>query len=122
MLYFTHFFDILNTTEPLFGAISEDTMSDLEKINIYVPEKIGKVLTNDVLSFEILKRDMHSPNWNRFLNMLLLGYYDQYITEYQQVLDTVMSILQETTLTMPINNTVISVHQALIDTKQIREY
>ena len=97
-------------------------MSDLEKINIYVPEKIGKVLTNDVLSFEILKRDMHSPNWNRFLNMLLLGYYDQYITEYQQVLDTVMSILQETTLTMPINNTVISVHQALIDTKQIREY
>ncbi len=57
-------------------------MSDLEKINIYVPEHVGNLLDNDASMFEILKRDGWTINRNRFfvgleffhLNNLSLDY------------------------------------------------
>ncbi len=68
-------------------------MSDLEKINIYVPDHIGTLLDNDASMFEILKRDRHTINRNRFLSMLILGYYNAYATECQASYDSIVSEL-----------------------------
>ena len=59
-------------------------MSDLEKINIYVPEQIGVILDNDANPFEILKKDGKTINRNKFLSLLILGYQNSYVSEYQQ--------------------------------------
>ena len=69
-------------------------MSDLDKINIYVPDETGKVLINDALHFEVFKKDMQTVNWNRFLSMLLLGYYNLYIDECQRLSDNITKSLQ----------------------------
>ena len=48
-------------------------MSDLDKINIYVPEHIGTVIDNDAELFEVLKKDGRTINRNRFLSLLILA-------------------------------------------------
>ena len=68
-------------------------MSDLEKINIYVPEHIGALLDNDASMFEIYKRDRQTINRNRFLSMLILGYNNAYVAECQQAYDAIVSEL-----------------------------
>lgn len=64
-------------------------MSDLEKINIYVPEHVGTILDKDASMFEILKKDGKTINRNRFLSKLILGYYNAFITECQNTKDNV---------------------------------
>ena len=56
-------------------------MGTTEKINIYVPENIGDMLEHDARMFEIFKSDGQTINRNRFLSMLLLGYYNSYVNE-----------------------------------------
>ena len=68
-------------------------MSDLEKINIYVPEFVGTKLDKDARMFEIFKKDGTSINRNRFLSMLILGYYNKFITECQSTKDNVVAEL-----------------------------
>ena len=68
-------------------------MSDLEKINIYVPGHIGLLLDSDASMFEILKRDGQTINRNRFLSMLILGYYNSYVTECQNSYDSIVAEL-----------------------------
>lgn len=68
-------------------------MSDLEKINIYVPEYIGAALDKDASMFEIFKKDGRTINRNRFLSMLILGYYNTYIAECQNTKDKVVAEL-----------------------------
>lgn len=70
-------------------------MSDLEKINIYVPEHIGAVLDNDADLFEVLKKDRRTINRNRFLSMLILGYHNSYVTECQQAYEKIAAELIE---------------------------
>ncbi len=60
-------------------------MSYFEKINIYVPETVGRVLENDAMLFEIFKKDGRTINKNRFLSMLIRGYYNTYEEETQKV-------------------------------------
>ncbi len=67
-------------------------MSDLEKINIYVPEHIGTTLDKDASMFEIYKKDGRTINRNRFLSMLIIGYYNTYIAECQ---DTKAKVITE---------------------------
>lgn len=68
-------------------------MSSLEKINIYVPEHIGVTLDNDARMFEILKNDGTSVNRNRFLSMLISGYYNAYVSKCQRKKDAIIEVL-----------------------------
>ena len=61
----------------------------MEKINIYVPDNVGRILENDASLFEIFKRDGRTVNKNRFLSMLITGFYGQYVQEYTQKYDAI---------------------------------
>lgn len=50
-----------------------------EKKDIYVPAWVGKRLEDDAESFEIYKNDGKSLNMNRFLRLLIVGYYNDYL-------------------------------------------
>lgn len=66
-------------------------MSDLEKINIYVPEKIGNILVSDAKLFEIFKKDSQTVNRNRFLGMLIKGYYNYYAAKNKKIFDSILT-------------------------------
>ena len=68
----------------------------MEKINIYVPEKIGSMLKRDASMFEVYKRDGQTINKNRFLVMLIKGYYEDYVTEKRSSYDKVLLSLDDT--------------------------
>lgn len=61
----------------------------MDKINIYVPDNVGRILENDASLFEIFKRDGRTVNKNRFLSMLITGFYGQYVQEYKQKYDAI---------------------------------
>lgn len=65
----------------------------MEKINIYVPEKTGLMLDNDAKMFEVLKKSDKSINKNRFLNMIILGYYKDYVSEAGMIYDKIISVM-----------------------------
>ena len=73
-------------------------MSYYEKINIYVPAKIKQQIDNDARLFEILKNDHKTINRNRFLTLVLVGYYKFYTQENQQAYDAIYGILSSSTL------------------------
>lgn len=73
-------------------------MSDLEKINIYVPQEIAKQLHNDAVLFEIYKKDRRTENFNRFLSMLLCGYFDLYVDENKRTFDLLLEKMGQTSL------------------------
>ena len=56
----------------------------MEKINIYVPENIGAMIESDATMFEVYKKDGRTINKNRFLGMLIIGYYNDYVT-YEKI-------------------------------------
>lgn len=58
-------------------------MSELDKINIYVPREVGELLDNDNEMFEVFKADGKTVNRNQFLTQLVTGYYDTYARELQ---------------------------------------
>lgn len=68
-------------------------MGYYEKINIYVPENIGRVIENDASLFEVFKRNGKSINKNRFLSMLIKGYYNTYQAESQNIFGTIIEII-----------------------------
>ena len=68
-------------------------MSNLEKINIYVPSEIIQTLDYDAVMFEVFKKDMHTINRNKFLTMLILGYHDAYASVRHQTKETIGTIL-----------------------------
>ena len=67
----------------------------MEKINIYVPRNIGTILENDAVQFEILKKDGYTVNKNKFLTLLLQGYYDDYIVDTRKKYSEICSILAD---------------------------
>lgn len=69
-------------------------MSYFEKINIYVPETVGRSLENDAMLFEIYKKDGRTINKNRFLSMLIRGYYNAYEEESQKVYSAISEKLE----------------------------
>ena len=68
-------------------------MAYQEKINIYVPHEIGLQLKNDAKLFEIFKKDKRTVNLNRFLTLVLCGYYDDYCHENKEIHDSIMNII-----------------------------
>jgi len=71
----------------------------VEKINIYVPENIGAMLENDAVMFEVYKKDGRTVNKNRFLGLLIKGYYEDYISEARTAYDTIISSIETDKLT-----------------------
>ena len=69
-------------------------MSYNEKVNIYVPEEIGRLLRNDARLFEILKTDMYSINLNRLMTLIIIGYYDLYREELNNASNKIKRILE----------------------------
>ena len=67
-------------------------MSDLDKINIYVSENIGELLDKDAQMFEIFKKE-RLINRNKFLNMLIKGYYNDYVMENNSKLKEIKTVL-----------------------------
>ena len=61
----------------------------MDKINVYVPDNIGIMLENDAVMFEVYKRDGKTINKNRFLGMLVTGYYDDYVTEMRSAYEKI---------------------------------
>ncbi len=65
----------------------------MEKINVYVPENIGTMLENDATMFEVYKKDGRTINKNRFLGMLITGYYGDYVTDARAAFDSIVSAI-----------------------------
>ena len=65
----------------------------MEKINIYVPENIGAMIESDATMFEVYKKDGRTINKNRFLGMLIIGYYNDYVTEAKAAYDAILSAI-----------------------------
>ncbi len=71
-----------------------------EKVNIYVPENIGSIIKSDAEMFEIYKNDGRTVNKNRFLSMLILGYYDDYSLEKKDAFESILSELSSDNLSV----------------------
>jgi len=69
-------------------------VSDIEKINIYVPDQIGRTLNDDATLFEVFKRDGCSVNRNRFLSLLIVGYYNSYVSECQTKYEHLREVME----------------------------
>jgi hypothetical protein len=69
-------------------------VSEIEKINIYVPEQIARTLNDDATLFEVFKRDGFTVNRNRFLSMLIVGYYNLYVSEYQTKYELLRDVIE----------------------------
>lgn len=65
----------------------------MDKINVYVPENIGSMLERDASMFEVYKRDGRTINKNRFLGMLITGYFGDYVTEARSAYDRIVSAI-----------------------------
>ena len=57
-----------------------------EKIKIYLPDSINKILLKDMERFEFFKKD-GSLNRNEFYNTLIVNYYEQYEESHSAVFD-----------------------------------
>ncbi|MCP1110922.1 WYL domain-containing protein [Ohessyouella blattaphilus] len=78
-------------------------MSDLEKINIYIPKNIVQVIDSDATMFEIYKKDGKTINKNRFLSLLLIGYYEVYASKLKKTYDAIIKEID----TAPYEETII---------------
>ena len=67
-------------------------MGNYDKINIFVPDKLFEDLYEDAKSFEIRKKN-GELNFNRFLSMIIVGYYEQYIAEFGGALEETRRLL-----------------------------
>ena len=87
-------------TTPMWGIIKCKQQigekMETEKINVFVPTETAEILEKDARTFEIFKADSTVLNMNRFLSLLLIGYYDVYTATYRQIRDQISSVLEET--------------------------
>ena len=59
-------------------------LNNTDKIKFYVPEHTAHVIRSDAEQFEVYKSNGEEPNLNRFLSMLLVGYFKHYQRENQE--------------------------------------
>lgn len=70
----------------------------MEKINIYVPARIGTMLSGDAELFEVFKKDERTTNMNKFLCALVVGYLDDYRDEESIARDRILAAIGATGL------------------------
>ena len=90
---------------------------DSEKISIYVPNYVDSILSKDAELFEVFKANKREINRNRFLSMLIVGYYRSYTEEcsrrkeqLRQIIDDCMTNIndnQKIELCEQINNNLL---------------
>ncbi len=68
-------------------------LQNTEKINVYVPEGIGASLKRDAELFEIFRANRTEVNLNRFMSMLIAGYYNGYKKERNDQVNTLKEII-----------------------------
>ena len=69
-------------------------MSNLDKINIFIPESINLILESDIRLFEIFKKDNITPNMNRFISLLISGFYNSYMDDLRRQFNNLMSLIK----------------------------
>ena len=72
-----------------------ENMENTEKLNLYIPQEMKAQIQNDAMLFEIFKKNRRDVNINRFLSLLLCGYYDDYLQEDDKSHDSIVEILNE---------------------------
>jgi len=70
-------------------------MENTEKINVYIPQEMKAQIQNDAMLFEIFKKNRRDVNINRFLSLLLCGYYDDFLHENNKSHHSMLSILND---------------------------
>ena len=70
-----------------------------EKLNIYIPKRTSEQIEEDAILFEMFKKDNRTVNRNRFLSMLLCGYFDTYMEESRNAYTSILHSLGESRLT-----------------------
>ena len=69
----------------------------MDKIDIYVPENIGLMLEHDAEMFEVFKMDKKTNktaiNKNKFLSMLIVGYYKDYVSEAKSAKESIKAAI-----------------------------
>lgn len=59
-----------------------------------MPNYIGRTLDNDATLFEVFKKDGFTVNRNRFLSMLIVGYYNSYVSECQIKYESLRDVME----------------------------
>ena len=66
-----------------------------EKLNIYLSDSTLDQLTNDALGFLIKKKD-NIPNRNKFCNLLIYNYLEQYMNQINKCSEETYALLEKT--------------------------
>ena len=67
-----------------------------EKIKIYIPESVNRILLKDMENFEFFKKD-GSLNKNEFYNTLIVNYYEQYEENQSDIFAHIKESIQSST-------------------------
>lgn len=70
------------------------SLNNTEKIKFYVPERTDMVIRSDAEQFEIYKAGSETINLNRFLSMLITGYYYGYKQEQNETAKAIREIIE----------------------------
>lgn len=66
-----------------------------DKINVSISNDIYNIIESDAIKFEIFKKNGNNINKNRFISLLLIGYYETFIYEYYSFKNKINNILSK---------------------------
>ena len=69
------------------------SLNNTEKIKFYVPESTDRIIRSDAEQFEIYKPNGEQVNLNRFLSLLIVGYYAEYKQEINEATETIRELI-----------------------------
>ena len=73
--------------------IETKKLNNTEKIKFYIPERTDRVIRSDAEQFEIFKANGEDINLNRFLTLLIVGYYNGYKQEINETTEAIRGII-----------------------------
>lgn len=74
------------------------SLGDTEKINLFVPGDIHEIIEYDIRMFEVYSHKKITPNRNRFINMLIKNYHDQFVAENNGLRNEIAAALHRLSL------------------------
>lgn len=70
-------------------------LNNTEKIKFYIPERTNAVIRSDAEQFEVFKSNGEEINLNRFLTLLIVGYYNGYKQEMNDNAESIRKIVSQ---------------------------